>query len=164
MISRQMPTMTQRMRCLRKPRGVPQPIKIFLSETSWLRSQICLQTKRLDSKMNTMYELFFFNIITFSNYIMYFIVEFLLRNCITLSNYTLDLSHYWQDIPRGELHPCTEAKKPENKVKNRYTTIFPCMHLTKIHNKWVNLIFNNIKATTFLLKCCICRWSLASYS
>lgn len=36
--------------------------------------------------------------------------------------------HHWQEIPRGELHLCTEAKKPENKAKNRYTTIFPCMY------------------------------------
>ncbi|XP_065938529.1 multiple epidermal growth factor-like domains protein 10 [Magallana gigas] len=34
----------------------------------------------------------------------------------------------YHDIPRGELHPCTEGKKPENKVKNRYTTIFPYDH------------------------------------
>ena len=32
-----------------------------------------------------------------------------------------------KDIPRGELHPCLEGKKAENKAKNRYTTIFPCM-------------------------------------
>lgn len=32
-----------------------------------------------------------------------------------------------KDIPRGELHPCLEGKNPENKAKNRYTTIFPCM-------------------------------------
>ena len=37
-----------------------------------------------------------------------------------------------KDIPRGELHPCLEGKKPENKAKNRYTTIFPCM--SKIRN------------------------------
>nr|XP_022306102.1 receptor-type tyrosine-protein phosphatase epsilon-like [Crassostrea virginica] len=34
----------------------------------------------------------------------------------------------YNDIPRGELHPCLEAKKPENKVKNRYTTIYPYDH------------------------------------
>ncbi|XP_052694675.1 receptor-type tyrosine-protein phosphatase epsilon-like [Crassostrea angulata] len=34
----------------------------------------------------------------------------------------------YHDIPRGELHPCVEGKKPENKVKNRYTTIFPYDH------------------------------------
>ena len=32
----------------------------------------------------------------------------------------------FQEIPRGELHPCLEAKKPENKVKNRYISILPC--------------------------------------
>lgn len=35
-----------------------------------------------------------------------------------------------QDIPRGELHPCLEGKKPKNKVKNRYTTTYPCMYKT----------------------------------
>ncbi|XP_078329579.1 receptor-type tyrosine-protein phosphatase epsilon-like [Crassostrea virginica] len=34
----------------------------------------------------------------------------------------------YNEIPRGELHPCLEAKKPENKVKNRYTTIYPYDH------------------------------------
>lgn len=32
----------------------------------------------------------------------------------------------FQEIPRGELHPCLEAKKQENKVKNRYISILPC--------------------------------------
>lgn len=36
-----------------------------------------------------------------------------------------------QDIPRGELHPCTEGKNPENKVKNTYTTIFPCTYVNR---------------------------------
>lgn len=31
-----------------------------------------------------------------------------------------------QAIPKGELHPCIEGKRQENKSKNRYTTIFPC--------------------------------------
>lgn len=35
-----------------------------------------------------------------------------------------------QDIPRGELHGSLEAKKTDNKVKNRYTTIYPCMYYT----------------------------------
>ncbi|XP_078330682.1 receptor-type tyrosine-protein phosphatase epsilon-like [Crassostrea virginica] len=34
----------------------------------------------------------------------------------------------YNEIPRGELYPCLEAKKPENKVKNRYTTIYPYDH------------------------------------
>uniref|UniRef100_A0A8W8NS85 protein-tyrosine-phosphatase n=1 Tax=Magallana gigas TaxID=29159 RepID=A0A8W8NS85_MAGGI len=34
----------------------------------------------------------------------------------------------YHNIPRGELHPCLEGKKQENKVKNRYTTIFPYDH------------------------------------
>ncbi|XP_078327528.1 receptor-type tyrosine-protein phosphatase alpha-like [Crassostrea virginica] len=34
----------------------------------------------------------------------------------------------YKDIPRGELHPCLEGKKPENKAKNRYTTICPYDH------------------------------------
>lgn len=62
MITRQMTKMTQRMRCLRKPRGVPQQIRIFLSETSWHRFQTCLQMKTLGSKVNTMCD-FFFSII-----------------------------------------------------------------------------------------------------
>lgn len=51
--------------------------------------------------------------------------------------------HHWQEIPRGELHLCTEAKRPENKVKNRYTTIFPCMYITLIHTK--NTIHPNFR-------------------
>ncbi|XP_052694681.1 receptor-type tyrosine-protein phosphatase epsilon-like [Crassostrea angulata] len=43
-------------------------------------------------------------------------------------NENAGLKREYQDIPRGELHPCTEAKNPENKVKNRYTTIFPYDH------------------------------------
>lgn len=34
----------------------------------------------------------------------------------------------YQDIPRGELHKSLEAKKTDNKVKNRYTTIYPYDH------------------------------------
>nr|XP_022303636.1 receptor-type tyrosine-protein phosphatase alpha-like isoform X2 [Crassostrea virginica] len=34
----------------------------------------------------------------------------------------------YNDIPRGELHPCSVAKKQENTTKNRYTTIFPYDH------------------------------------
>ncbi|XP_062573670.1 receptor-type tyrosine-protein phosphatase alpha-like [Saccostrea cucullata] len=36
--------------------------------------------------------------------------------------------HEYHEIPRGELFPCDEAKKPENKPKNRYTTTFPYNH------------------------------------
>ncbi|XP_061170759.1 receptor-type tyrosine-protein phosphatase alpha-like [Saccostrea echinata] len=36
--------------------------------------------------------------------------------------------HEYHEIPRGELFPCEEAKKPENKLKNRYTTTFPYDH------------------------------------
>ncbi|XP_061170712.1 receptor-type tyrosine-protein phosphatase alpha-like [Saccostrea echinata] len=36
--------------------------------------------------------------------------------------------HEYQEIPRGELFPCEDAKKPENKPKNRYTTTFPYDH------------------------------------
>ncbi|XP_062618451.1 receptor-type tyrosine-protein phosphatase epsilon-like, partial [Saccostrea cucullata] len=36
--------------------------------------------------------------------------------------------HEYHEIPRGELFPCEEAKKPENKAKNRYTTTFPYDH------------------------------------
>lgn len=37
-------------------------------------------------------------------------------------------TYHCKDIPRGELHQSLEAKKTENKVKNRYTTIYPCMY------------------------------------
>lgn len=118
---------TPHMHCLREQRGDLQPIRIFLSETSWLRFQICLQTKTLALKVNTMYGLH-----SLYHYFIYlqcviFIVKITVNNTVCFSKYTLSLKH-WQDIPRGELHPCTEAKRPENKVKNRYTTIFPCMH------------------------------------
>ncbi|XP_061170688.1 receptor-type tyrosine-protein phosphatase mu-like [Saccostrea echinata] len=36
--------------------------------------------------------------------------------------------HEYHEIPRGELFPCEEAKKPDNKPKNRYTTTFPYDH------------------------------------
>nr|XP_034319444.1 receptor-type tyrosine-protein phosphatase alpha-like [Crassostrea gigas] len=42
----------------------------------------------------------------------------------------------YHDTPRGELHPCVEGKKPENKVKNRYTTIFPCPKPKTIADFW----------------------------
>lgn len=56
-ITRQVTMKTQRMRCQRKLKEDPRQIKIFLSETSWHRFQTCLQTKTLDSKVNTMYDL-----------------------------------------------------------------------------------------------------------
>ncbi|XP_061170695.1 uncharacterized protein LOC133180136 [Saccostrea echinata] len=34
----------------------------------------------------------------------------------------------YRDIPKGELHPCEEGKKPENRLRNRYTTTFPYDH------------------------------------
>lgn len=55
-ITRQITTKTQRMRCLRKQKEDHRQIKIFLSETSWHIFQTCLQTKTLDSKVNTMYD------------------------------------------------------------------------------------------------------------
>ncbi|XP_056002460.1 receptor-type tyrosine-protein phosphatase alpha-like isoform X2 [Ostrea edulis] len=36
--------------------------------------------------------------------------------------------HEYHEIPKGELHPCEEAKKPENKPKNRYKTTFSYDH------------------------------------
>ncbi|XP_061170694.1 receptor-type tyrosine-protein phosphatase epsilon-like [Saccostrea echinata] len=40
----------------------------------------------------------------------------------------LGFKQEYRDIPKGEFHPCEEGKKPENKVKNRYTTTFPYDH------------------------------------
>ncbi|XP_078327505.1 receptor-type tyrosine-protein phosphatase epsilon-like [Crassostrea virginica] len=34
----------------------------------------------------------------------------------------------YNDIPRGELHPCSVAKQADNAARNRYTTIFPYDH------------------------------------
>ncbi|XP_056014348.1 uncharacterized protein LOC125676360 isoform X2 [Ostrea edulis] len=34
----------------------------------------------------------------------------------------------YSKVPKGELHPCNEAKKSENTSKNRYTTTFPYDH------------------------------------
>lgn len=31
----------------------------------------------------------------------------------------------FEDIPRGEFHPCWEAKKPEDIIKNRFRRIYP---------------------------------------
>ncbi|XP_061170708.1 receptor-type tyrosine-protein phosphatase epsilon-like [Saccostrea echinata] len=39
-----------------------------------------------------------------------------------------DFQYEYQDIPKGELHPCQEANRPENKAKNRYKTTFPYDH------------------------------------
>ncbi|XP_062567726.1 receptor-type tyrosine-protein phosphatase epsilon-like [Saccostrea cucullata] len=36
--------------------------------------------------------------------------------------------HEYHEIPKGELYSCEEAKKPENKAKNRYTSTFPYDH------------------------------------
>ncbi|XP_062573999.1 receptor-type tyrosine-protein phosphatase F-like, partial [Saccostrea cucullata] len=36
--------------------------------------------------------------------------------------------HEYHEIPRGELFPCEEGKKLENKPKNRYTTTYPYDH------------------------------------
>ncbi|XP_062610260.1 platelet endothelial aggregation receptor 1-like [Saccostrea cucullata] len=41
----------------------------------------------------------------------------------------------YEKIPRGELYPCTEGKKPENVSKNRYTTTFPYDHSRVILKK-----------------------------
>ncbi|XP_061185174.1 receptor-type tyrosine-protein phosphatase alpha-like [Saccostrea echinata] len=40
----------------------------------------------------------------------------------------LGFKQEYRDMPKGEFHPCEEGKKPENKVKNRYTTTFPYDH------------------------------------
>ncbi|XP_065933837.1 receptor-type tyrosine-protein phosphatase epsilon [Magallana gigas] len=44
------------------------------------------------------------------------------------SNECAGFKSEYHNIPRGELHPSLEAKKPENKIKNRYTTIYPYDH------------------------------------
>ncbi|XP_061196028.1 receptor-type tyrosine-protein phosphatase epsilon-like [Saccostrea echinata] len=41
----------------------------------------------------------------------------------------------YEKIPKGELYPCTEGKKPENVSKNRYTTTFPYDHSRVILKK-----------------------------
>ena len=59
----------------------------------------------------------------------------------------------FQEIPRGELYPCLEAKRPENKVKNRYTTIHPCNFLyfcdAVLHFMF---LFNHIKTKVELFQ------------
>ena len=34
-------------------------------------------------------------------------------------------------MERGELYPCSEAKKPENNAKNRYTGMYPCTYIIR---------------------------------
>lgn len=56
-----------------------------------------------------------------------------------------------QDIPRGELYPCLEGKKPENKVKNRYVTIFSC--------KWM-CILQSFNPDIYIRKCIVWKNTL----
>ncbi|XP_061170756.1 receptor-type tyrosine-protein phosphatase alpha-like isoform X1 [Saccostrea echinata] len=53
-----------------------------------------------------------------------------LRAIISKMSATEDagFQYEYQDIPKGELHPCEEANRPENKSKNRYKTTFPYDH------------------------------------
>lgn len=53
-------------------------------------------------------------------------------DCRSQALYPNDVVESTYALPRGELHPCIEGKRPENKVKNRYTTIFPCMHFNRL--------------------------------
>lgn len=73
------------------------------------------------------------------------------------------ITYHWKDIPRGELHQSLEAKKPENKVKNRYTTIYPCMYFSH-SDSYIHLHFSkdayNVTPKTI---CFIHRWSFKSY-
>ncbi|XP_062608469.1 multiple epidermal growth factor-like domains protein 10 [Saccostrea cucullata] len=63
--------------------------------------------------------------------------------------------HEYHEIPKGELYPCEEAKKPENKAKNRYTSTFPYDHsrvvLKKTHEgDYINA--NYIEASILMLQ------------
>lgn len=68
---------------------------------------------------------------------------------------------HWKDIPRGELHPCVEGKKQENKVKNRYTTIFPCMYYDLLNHFQIYAIFYENIVSRIMPFSRNCRWSLA---
>lgn len=83
--------------------------------------QICQLERTQDSRLNIRQTIFFSHI---ADYI--WKSSILIGKC---DNFTMQIN-YWQDIPRGELHKSLEAKKTDNKVKNRYTTIYPCMYYT----------------------------------
>ena len=116
----QMSLMIQLLFCRRETWEVLLQIRIFPSEISRLRLPTCLQKKMLGSNMNIMYEIrqWYGNIL-----LVYDVLPILHMRFLQL-----------QDIPRGELYPCLEGKKPENKVKNRYVTIFSCKWNCILHS------------------------------
>ena len=65
----------------------------------------------------------------------------LLHFLYNLMVYVLVMCLIFQEIPRGELYPCLEARRPEHKTKNRYTTIFPCNSLSISDNGPLSIHF-----------------------
>lgn len=91
-----MTTKTQRMRCLRKQKEDHRQIKIFLLEISWHKFQTCLQKKTLDSKVNTMYDLFIQH-----HYLTYLHCVSLVKSTNTYDNYTLTINIFLTGYPSG---------------------------------------------------------------
>lgn len=62
------------------------------------------------------------------------------------ANENAGFKNEYYDIPRGELHESSEAKKPENKAKNRYTTIYPYDHSRVVLKKFAAIDGDYINA------------------
>lgn len=129
MTTRQTTRLAPHMLCPKKRKGVLQPIKIFLSETSWHKFQTCLSTKTLDSKVNTMCVLFFLKLLLPNLFAWcMFIFEFLLeKNTISNSYHSYFLFDIIYRIFLGVSY--IHAQKQRNLKTKLKTDIPPYFHV-----------------------------------